>query len=53
MALIGSLVVLIAIGIVDDLSSDLPIGQTASTIVPNAPAKSSEKTPAKPKKPQN
>lgn len=38
MAVIGGLAVLIAIGIVDDLSSDLPIGQTASTIVSNAPA---------------
>lgn len=42
MGLVGALVVLIAIGVVDDLRSDTPIGQTASTLTP-APAK----TPAK------
>jgi hypothetical protein len=48
--LIGILAVLIAIGIVGDLSSDQPIGQTASTIVETTPAKPA---PAKPKKPAN
>lgn len=52
--LIGLLVVLMAIGIVGDLNSDLPIGQTASTIVETAPAKAPDKAPAtKPKKPAN
>lgn len=32
--LVGALVLLIVIGIVDDLASEIPIGQTASTIAP-------------------
>ncbi|MGE0023583.1 MAG: hypothetical protein AB7S70_08135 [Hyphomicrobium sp.] len=38
MGLIGALAVLIVIGIVDDLASETPIGQTASTALP-APTK--------------
>jgi hypothetical protein len=54
LGLVGVLVILMAIGIVEDFSSDLPIGQTASTIV--APITSSQKPaskPAKPAKPAN
>jgi hypothetical protein len=39
LGLVGTLVVLMVIGIVDDFASDTPIGQTASAIVPAAPAK--------------
>lgn len=46
--LIGGLVLLIAAGVVDDLTSDLPIGQTASTIAAEPSSK-----PAKPTKPSN
>lgn len=53
MAIIGGLSVLIAIGIVDDLSSDLPIGQTASTIVSNAPAAKKPEKSEKPAKTDN
>ncbi|WP_333794560.1 hypothetical protein [Hyphomicrobium sp.] len=34
MALVGALSVLIVIGIVDDLASEIPIGQTASAVLP-------------------
>lgn len=37
-ALVGALVILIAIGIVDDFASDTPIGQTASSTLPLATA---------------
>ncbi len=43
--LIGVLVILMAIGIVDDLSSDLPIGQTAAAIIETSPPKAADKTP--------
>ncbi len=51
MGLVGALVVLIAIGIVDDFASETPIGQTASTALPVvskvAPQTSKTTAPAK------
>jgi hypothetical protein len=44
LGLVGFLVVLIGVGIIDDLSSDLPIGQTASTFAPT-PAKTAPTKP--------
>jgi hypothetical protein len=41
--LVGGLVVLIVVGIVDDIASNVPIGQTASAIVAPAPAKAPAK----------
>ena len=35
--LVGALLLLIVVGIVDDLASEIPIGQTASTLSPSAP----------------
>lgn len=35
--LVGALLLLIVVGIVDDLASEIPIGQTASTLSPSSP----------------
>lgn len=52
--LVGLLGVLMVIGIVEDFSSDLPVGQTSAPLVQTAPQKAPEGTPpSKPKKQAN
>jgi hypothetical protein len=50
MGLVGALVVLMAIGIVDDFASETPIGQTAASVTIDGKLAPTSATPAKPVK---